>query len=1002
MSAPPDGHGRSTQTPTPTPTTPRPALHERSQSQNNKLAIRIVPYTPPRLVSGERPPSQVSSHSRYADESSAGNYDSYRDHESTSLAGPSQPSFADRKKGNASSRGSALSSDSTLSLRLVSAQDEGVSGTKQAPERQGSGAQPTPLSPTRTRPVLSTPSEVGLGNITSVNASFSPQHLSPAPPQANFPQPGASASADASTSQNTAGHLSRRRNFVTVHADKTFTLIQLRPTSTARSDVSGSIRSPPLSSSLPSYSSRTSSSHERPSIDAWSDYRTSSPPLTGTSATIPDHSLSELSPLAPSPSSSAQLAEDPITSSPWNYHLVGGLRKVPKTPDVKEKQPLYNTSQTTTAATPLTSSPADTLAPLPEITVYRDQDATPSRTVEPKASFSSVLTVSTTSETSNYKVYGHSPGLESSESLALLSTSSHPNYEILGESSPAPPFESSPPGSSDSNANYILHGDPSPSSLAATRKQPRPSYSQESLKVPPLILGPSRTRSNERLGYYKQRSRESLRARAGSIKSIKSISSIIQTQDVTQVFAANPIFTGLQGQPVPRGGGGDGGDSFRSNFAPPSDTRSPWSSGRLAGGSSTTGSSSAHPLPPVPMTESHPHVWSSQLSTVMSESEGSTRAPSRSVSPSTGHGVPIHRRRSSAGWASSMHSRQLHSISSSLAAQLEEAASGSASQSDSLERPRPTFSRGGPSGPRTVRDQDEHGDGITDLYETSNQASRSGLSGFFSSSNSSSRNLHSSASAISRANSFVSSSIPAWARVYYGSGERRLLRVASVSTLSDSGAGGDSRPGSSAFRSSNSPNTDHFPLSIYSPRKRAKEVNPPRGQRPFSDSASMDIAPASRGLDYGVVRTLKHKTSSIWSPHLRVDRRATARYSIWEPPSVNWSADSGMLGKRNAQVVLFAVGFIFPFAWMIAAVLRLPPNPKLEMLERRDMSQTHFGSGQINFSQRTAVVDQSRYESARWWRNVNRFMSVVGLLIIGAIVALVIIGIRQGWVMKTG
>jgi hypothetical protein len=70
-------------------------------------------------------------------------------------------------------------------------------------------------------------------------------------------------------------------------------------------------------------------------------------------------------------------------------------------------------------------------------------------------------------------------------------------------------------------------------------------------------------------------------------------------------------------------------------------------------------------------------------------------------------------------------------------------------------------------------------------------------------------------------------------------------------------------------------------------------------------------APAPQGHDYRVFRTLKQKTSSIWSPHLQTDRRAT-RYSVWDPPSVSWSADSGMLGKRNAQVVLFILGFILP------------------------------------------------------------------------------------------
>ncbi len=84
---------------------------------------------------------------------------------------------------------------------------------------------------------------------------------------------------------------------------------------------------------------------------------------------------------------------------------------------------------------------------------------------------------------------------------------------------------------------------------------------------------------------------------------------------------------------------------------------------------------------------------------------------------------------------------------------------------------------------------------------------------------------------------------------------------------------------------------------------------------------------------------------------------------------------------------------------MIAALLPLPPDPKTEMLERGDMSQTNFESGRINFAQRTQIIDQSRYESARWWRNVNRIMSIVGLLVIGAIVALVVVGFKQGWVI---
>lgn len=109
-----------------------------------------------------------------------------------------------------------------------------------------------------------------------------------------------------------------------------------------------------------------------------------------------------------------------------------------------------------------------------------------------------------------------------------------------------------------------------------------------------------------------------------------------------------------------------------------------------------------------------------------------------------------------------------------------------------------------------------------------------------------------------------------------------------------------------------SPNTDQFPQAIYSPRKRAREVQPTAGQQYLSpDQAAMEISPAP-SHENRIFRTLKEKTSSIWSPHLQPDRRAS-RFSVWDPPSVSWSADTGILGKRNAQVLLFIFGFIFPF-----------------------------------------------------------------------------------------
>lgn len=85
---------------------------------------------------------------------------------------------------------------------------------------------------------------------------------------------------------------------------------------------------------------------------------------------------------------------------------------------------------------------------------------------------------------------------------------------------------------------------------------------------------------------------------------------------------------------------------------------------------------------------------------------------------------------------------------------------------------------------------------------------------------------------------------------------------------------------------------------------------------------------------------------------------------------------------------------------MIAAFLPLPPKLQMDMQER-NKSAAQFrmpgGAGPEPFYQQVGPIDDSRYQSARWWRNLNRYMSVVGLLILGAFVALIVVGTRQGW-----
>ena len=683
-------------------------------------------------------------------------------------------------------------------------------------------------------------------------------------------------------------------------------------------------------------------------------------------------------PATPSASQSNKqpISADHISNSPWNYQLVGGLRKVPKTPDLNQR-----------AAT----SSESPLPPLPETS-----DGTPTGSVShdlsTKPSFVSTETTTTTSENTNYKVYGENSATNSD---AAPPSSSGSNYQIIGESSPPESViyrpRTSP--SEEGNSNYELHGDLSPANSYINLIQPG-RYSQESLVVPPLNTKLRSRRSNETLGYYKSRSRESLRT-----GSLTSISTVLSQQEAFRAIVGSGALIQL---PIlkqkPQGS---------SSWAEPP-------------------SLSFHP-PRSHMNE-HPHQWSSQLSTVLSVSDGGTDRNSRSWSSDNG--------RRSSGYPSSQsrHSRQVLSISSSVAQE----ELSSRSRTDSIEPPAPAFARNGrhnsSSSIRMVEDLDEYGDGITDMQDLRARPSRTRLSSYFnsgSSDNGRTNTMRSTAS--SRANSLLAGSIPTWAKLYYGSGERRYIGAPGSST-----EGTDSR--SNSFRTG-SPNTDHFPLSIYSPRRRPREVN---GQ---STRGSMEITPAPQRGDDGRFNTndpysRRFRTwsmSSIWSPHLRLDRRATRR-SVWEPPSVNWSSEGGWFGRRNVQIVMFIVGFIFPFgklylfvllmnpsliraaAWMIAALLPLPPRPIRNMSER-DNSRSNLDSSHDrenqhetsnDYTRQFGPMDEARYESAKWWRRLNRYMSFVGVLVLAAIVSLpsrmlqsnatntqqavlVVVGINQGW-----
>jgi hypothetical protein len=201
----------------------------------------------------------------------------------------------------------------------------------------------------------------------------------------------------------------------------------------------------------------------------------------------------------------------------------------------------------------------------------------------------------------------------------------------------------------------------------------------------------------------------------------------------------------------------------------------------------------------------------------------------------------------------------------------------------------------------------------------------------------------------------------------------------------------------------------NLPLSIYSPRRRPREDQPLEAPR---HAGSMEISPlpllgADGALIYNSFQRRFRPSSSTLSPHLRKDRRTTrSRGSTFflEPASVDWSQGDGVSSKRKIQIIMFIVGFIFPFgelqillfytkstnlelAWMIASFLPLPPNPIFLTSERyQSQSNLDITPDANSMDHRFGLANEARYESTKWWRNLNRGMSIVGVLIIVTIV----------------
>ncbi|OOQ91419.1 hypothetical protein PEBR_00587 [Penicillium brasilianum] len=142
-----------------------------------------------------------------------------------------------------------------------------------------------------------------------------------------------------------------------------------------------------------------------------------------------------------------------------------------------------------------------------------------------------------------------------------------------------------------------------------------------------------------------------------------------------------------------------------------------------------------------------------------------------------------------------------------------------------------------------------------------------------------------------------------------------------------------------------------------------------------------------------VVGSSRHRTRHSWSPHLYADRRGIPHStSAWTAPSLD-STNEPVFGRRNIQVYSFCLGFIFPLAWIIASFLPLPPMPKLTP-EMVDVSDDDV---EMALESQLIALQRRRHENARWWRNLNRWMISLAVVIIVIIIALAVIGTTTGF-----
>ncbi|KAK2764867.1 hypothetical protein FQN54_008564 [Arachnomyces sp. PD_36] len=310
------------------------------------------------------------------------------------------------------------------------------------------------------------------------------------------------------------------------------------------------------------------------------------------------------------------------------------------------------------------------------------------------------------------------------------------------------------------------------------------------------------------------------------------------------------------------------------------------------------------------------------------------------------------------------------------------------------------FRRSRTTEPEVGEEQGEHTDSLTALWSPRLREKTSGILRQQSSRGS----LRSLGRPSSSSSSLIVNTLPAWARVYYKSGAAEF-QASALSLIQGSRASSINSfvvtqiPMEVSQISQPQPVAIiHAPMELSRPRTRPREA-PQLAIEPVPHQAPQPPPPAKHPADprshwvpdpqqevIQLPSVPPEEIPSTWSPHLHPDRRVEhPRRKRWQAPSLSGSVEWAF-GRRNIQVYAFCLGFLIPLTWIIASFIPLPPKPSEFYQDGSDVEQA--------INERVALKDELVYENARWWRNLNRCLSPLGLAIVTVIITLSVLGTR--------